>query len=290
MSNKLAEEYLSKLASIIQNEGTKDIFVIKKRLKVLNKPEDDVIIYECEKKRNMCEIYYGLLSDKSYIDVYKFKLGVIKTEKKISNVLHLKQWEIQFNSTVREKTFSYNDLVNDIKSWVLKYKNTHPNYVKQFLNTLNIYNKYTGQLIIAYYDFNNELHKIKPIIRWYEEVTIEELYDFAKIKSKILWNREFDCKIEIIKQYWSKRLGTYWPNKRCIHFSQYKNANYSKKEILDTLLHEMVHWHLHTTGKNNEDEDFEFIEECLRVGCGLSQDGAAQRAFRKYCEEKQIAI
>lgn len=291
----LAKNYLDKISHIVQTEGTRDNFILQKRLKELNKlyPDSDneVIIYDSWNTKGICNVYYGFPSNPSSINLYTFKLGRINKKQTIKYILHLKEWEDLFNQEVRDTDYSLYNIKDNIIEWVSKYKISNNDIVSQFLNTLKIYEKYTGQIIVSYKEFNNELIKIKPIIRLYEEVTLDELYEFAKNKSKLLWNREFTCRIEMINTYWKQQLGLYSTDNITIYFSNYKNSEQSKAQIFDTMLHEMVHWHLHTSGQNYSDEDFEFIEECQRVGCALSGDSKAQKAFYNYIQsQKAISI
>ncbi|MDY0410463.1 SprT family zinc-dependent metalloprotease [Paracerasibacillus soli] len=64
--------------------------------------------------------------------------------------------------------------------------------------------------------------------------------------------------------------------------SKVVNERYSNEEFLNSLLHEMVHWVLHTTGKPFRDDTKEFVEECIRVGASFSKTKTAQRAFKNY--------
>lgn len=46
------------------------------------------------------------------------------------------------------------------------------------------------------------------------------------------------------------------------------NRNYSLREVKRILLHELVHWRLHTTGEPWSDSDERFALELIRVGLG----------------------
>jgi hypothetical protein len=250
--------------------------------------EDNINIYDAMKVKNICTVYYGFKNDNKIIQAYEFKLGKLLKEVKIKNVLRLDEWEKSFNEEVRKTTLTLNDIKKNIISWVSKYKNKNILEYNQFIETLKVYRKYTDQIIILYQEFNKEIFKIMPIVRLNDNVEVKELYLFARQKSMELWNREFTCLIVMVKTFWKNQLGTYSPNKLTIHFSEYLNSAYSKEKILDTLLHEMVHWHLHTSGQKYDDEDFEFIAECIRIGCGLSLSSKAQKAFINYKEHQKI--
>jgi|GEM_PF-5102969 len=282
-------EYLDKLSQIIINEGLRDTWKTQERLKALNKIHpSDTVIYHSENIRGKCIVYYGSISDLGSIGTYEFKLGKIKKEETISGVLKLKAWENQFNKTIHKQKPNLAMIKEDILNWTKKSKNEK--HKKQFLNTLSVHYKYTGQIIVFYKEFNGEAKKIKPIYKMFEDVSVEELYTYAKTKSKEFWNREFTGTIKYVKTFWNNQLGVYFPEFETIRFSEYMNGTQSKEKIFDTLIHELVHWHLHTSGSKYADEDFEFIEECLRVGCGLSNAAGAQRAYREYLNSKNKVV
>ncbi|OME55500.1 hypothetical protein BSK59_13570 [Paenibacillus odorifer] len=278
----MCEEYLKKLSQIVINEGLRDTFKTQKRLIELNKMySSDTVIYHSDNIRGKCIVYYGSITDPAAIDTYEFKLGKVKKEETISNVLKLNMWEERFNNTIRDGKPTLEYIKSDILIWVNESKNNK--YKKQFIETLNVFYKYTGQIIVLYKEFNGELKRIKPIYKINAGISLEELYTYAKYKSEEFWCREFTGKIMFVKTYWNRQLGVFFPDSETIKFSEYMNGTQTKEKIFDTLVHELVHWHLHTSGKKYRDEDFEFIEECLRVGCGLSDAAGAQRAYRDYC-------
>ena len=129
--------------------------------------------------------------------------------------------------------------------------------------------------------FEEELDfSVKPIS--VQNKHLEELYNYAKSKAIELWNREFDIEIKVTNANWSRWLGYYTfnraTNKGYIKMSLRVNSRYSKEEVYGTLLHEMVHWHLHTSNKPFRDSDVEFALECLRVGAPFSSTIAARKA------------
>ncbi|RXZ78093.1 hypothetical protein EBB07_28995 [Paenibacillaceae bacterium] len=279
----IVEEYISHLCSKIQQQGLRDVWLISDKLKERNSNDDcDVIVLHVEKVRSACQVYYGLKSNPSAIGRYDFKLKSNPKSESVCALLKLKEWESVFSSTIRDEQYTLNDLRLDVADWVEKLKNVHLKSHNHFFETLKVYLHYTGQPIVSFREQNGELKKIKPIIRKHKGVTLDELYEFGKEKSLEFWNRDFTCKITLVKTYWKDQLGVYYPDRETIAFSEHMNATQSKKKVLDTMLHEMVHWHLHTSGKEYDDEDFGFIEECLRVGCGLSQSSSARRAYVMY--------
>lgn len=115
------------------------------------------------------------------------------------------------------------------------------------------------------------------------DVSLYELYCFAREKSMEFWGREFDIEIELVNTYWKNQNGSYiyyiQEDRSVIRMSSKRNMYRSKEQVLSTLLHEMVHWHLHTIGLPYHDDDKEFIEEIQRVGSHISGTKKAQKAF-----------
>lgn len=115
---------------------------------------------------------------------------------------------------------------------------------------------------------------------------LQELYDYAKEQSCKWWNREFDIKIVLTSADWRSQRGcytSYRDNSRppFIKMSSVVNARRPKEMVLKTLLHELVHWHMHTSGLPCNDTDEAFVRECLRVGASISGTKIAQEALRK---------
>lgn len=116
--------------------------------------------------------------------------------------------------------------------------------------------------------------------------TEEDLVNYAMRFAKEHWDREFDIRIELVNRDWRRKLASYHFNSKTgdkfIRMSKIVNERYSNEEVLNSLLHEMVHWVLHTTGKPFRDDTKEFVEECIRVGASFSKTKTAQRAFKNY--------
>lgn len=75
-----------------------------------------------------------------------------------------------------------------------------------------------------------------------------------------------------------------------IYMSGPTNAERDPEDVEGALLHELVHWRLHTLGLPASDTDFEFIAECLRVGAVISGAAYAQEAYKRYLSaEKEAA-
>lgn len=115
-----------------------------------------------------------------------------------------------------------------------------------------------------------------------DPLTLTELIDHARELSLKHWGVPFDGKIELIDRDWKRRMGVITFPFKCIRFSRPANRRMGKEQVLETLLHELVHWWLYTQGKPHKDNDPEFIMECVRVGAPISGTQAAQQALRKY--------
>lgn len=129
---------------------------------------------------------------------------------------------------------------------------------------------------------------VRPIPRPYNK-QLQELYDFAKEQARKWWNREFDITIVLTNAKWRRWEGVYisYPNNSrppYIKMSMQVNVHLSQEEIFGILLHEMVHWHLQTTGQPFGDADEAFVKECARVGAPFSGALSAQKAYRKFKE------
>ncbi|PKG23965.1 SprT family zinc-dependent metalloprotease [Niallia nealsonii] len=70
--------------------------------------------------------------------------------------------------------------------------------------------------------------------------------------------------------------------KPVIEMSEVVNQSSAREDVFDTLLHEMVYCHLHTTGQPYNDENLNFIEECYKVGVSIRETKAAQKALEKF--------
>lgn len=112
--------------------------------------------------------------------------------------------------------------------------------------------------------------------------TVAELYDHAREMSLYHWGTHFDGTIEMVERDWRRQQAViFFPTKH-IRFSRPVNQRMGKEKIMETLLHELVHWWLYTQGKPYGDSDPEFIQECVRVGAPISGTLAAQKAMRNY--------
>jgi len=123
------------------------------------------------------------------------------------------------------------------------------------------------------------------------DMTLEELYDHANRLCRKHWSTNFTGKIELVNRDWKRRIGYftgYDDGATILRFSRKVNARLPRSEVLDTLLHELVHWYLFTQGLPCGDGDEDFVKEALRVGAPISGTREAQRAayqYKKYTEE-----
>lgn len=118
-------------------------------------------------------------------------------------------------------------------------------------------------------------------------LTLDELYAAANEMCREHWDVEFTGTIEIVNRRWRNYNGKFlvWPQepgKTLIRFSSKRNAERTKEEVLGTLLHELTHWRLYTTGQPFRDVAEPFIAECLRVGAPISKSNPAQNAYKRY--------
>lgn len=113
------------------------------------------------------------------------------------------------------------------------------------------------------------------------QTDLKALYAFAKEQAQLHWNREFDIEIELVNRHWNSRAACYTVNletgRKRIRMSLIRNRTFTWEKVQGNLLHELVHWHLHTTGQPWGDDDLVFAQECLRVGAPFSGTKVAQR-------------
>lgn len=113
------------------------------------------------------------------------------------------------------------------------------------------------------------------------QIDLQALYDFAKEQAQLHWQREFDIEIELVDRFWRSTNGMYVNNletgHKYIRMSKKRNMMRSWDRVKGTLLHELVHWHLNTTGQPYSDDDIEFAQECMRVGAPISGTKIAQK-------------
>jgi len=69
-----------------------------------------------------------------------------------------------------------------------------------------------------------------------------------------------------------------------IEFWSETNRQRSKDQVFDTLLHELCHWYLYTTGQEYNDSDVRFAEELIRVGVGHTHNSNNPDAVKAFAE------
>ncbi|ATO50976.1 hypothetical protein P4V86_15575 [Brevibacillus laterosporus] len=118
-------------------------------------------------------------------------------------------------------------------------------------------------------------------------LTLCELYEVANEMCRKHWGVDYTGIIELKRRNWRRRLACFStrrnePEYAAIRFCSVVNAQQTRDEVIDTLLHELVHWRLWSLGLPHRDVDPEFVRECIRVGTSFSQTTAAQRAVKLY--------
>jgi len=271
---------IDSIVNELRDSGVRNEYLLMKKAEQAMK-DSDYIYGGLVKMRNNIQLFYSPKTDFQNINKAEFKLGRLKKEMSIKKQFQLDQYFMNFEQTIRDKYIYLDELKKHLIDHALGF-NVKPELLKRFEETLKVYSDYKKQIVFQYNELNGEVVKYRPIIRLHEKLTLEQLYDFATEKSHTLWNREFDGEIKLERRFYVDLLGTYCSENKVIRMSEYSNATLPKEKVFDTLLHELVHWHLHTTGEPYDDEDERFIEECLRVGCGLSYSNSAQRAYDNY--------
>lgn len=108
------------------------------------------------------------------------------------------------------------------------------------------------------------------------------------------WGVDYTGTLRLVNRHW-RRQWAYFQYKRKgepvqdIVMSAPTNAERSEEDVVGSLLHELVHWRLHTLGHPASDTDKEFIAECLRVGAPISGATDAQKAYRRYLKTEEAA-
>jgi len=131
------------------------------------------------------------------------------------------------------------------------------------------------------------------------EVTMEWLEKQAKQLVKKHWNIN-DIPTIILatrtdaitlerKLDWDNYSGFYCANIESIVMNNERNKDFTLRTVKRILLHELVHWRLHTTRQPYRDSDVEFAKELIRVGLGRrhNSDEQSQLAAKKAWKEKK---
>lgn len=122
------------------------------------------------------------------------------------------------------------------------------------------------------------------------DLTLDELNTIANELCRKHWGVDFTGKVVLTNRNWKRRLGCYVPDGKLIRMSRKANGRRTKSDVEYVLVHELVHWRLHTTGQPYDDADPEFITECLRVGAPLSPTSEVRRVYAKIFGEELTLI
>ncbi|PYZ97615.1 hypothetical protein CR205_03195 [Alteribacter lacisalsi] len=116
--------------------------------------------------------------------------------------------------------------------------------------------------------------------------TEQELRKEASKLCRIHWGVDYTGGIELVQERWEERNALFIVDhdndQRCIQMSRPRNAERSLEGVIQSLLHELVHWRLQSLGLPFRDTDDAFIEEAIRVGASISLAEDAQKAYRNY--------
>ncbi|TMW72808.1 hypothetical protein [Alteribacter natronophilus] len=114
----------------------------------------------------------------------------------------------------------------------------------------------------------------------------QELRKEAGKLCRIHWGVEYTDGIELIQEPWEVRNARFIvdhdKDERYIQMSLPRNEERSRESVIQSLLHELVHWRLLSLGLPCRDTDDAFIAEAIRVGASISLAAEAQEAYRKY--------
>jgi predicted SprT family Zn-dependent metalloprotease len=118
------------------------------------------------------------------------------------------------------------------------------------------------------------------------------LRKMAEYYARKYWGVKLTCPIVFVNREWKSTYAYFQCNKETreckIVMSHKVNERRPITDVLATLKHELAHWYLWSTGKPHDDDDEEFIRECLRIGASISQTRKAQLAYRRYCAEEGV--
>lgn len=122
----------------------------------------------------------------------------------------------------------------------------------------------------------------------HDVTTLDGLYTIANELCRKYWGVDYTGTIELVKRDWKWKGAHYDPEKLSICMSKKKNNRMGAELTVDCLLHELVHWRLHSTGQPYYDEDAEFISEALRIGAIISYEKSARKAYYRYLRKNGI--
>lgn len=118
------------------------------------------------------------------------------------------------------------------------------------------------------------------------------LFSIANDLARKHWGVDYTGTLVLVNRPWRRMWACFRYNDETglqeIRMSAHENAARAEEDVLDSLLHELVHWRLHTLGLPARDTDDEFITECLRVGAALSHATSAQEAYLSYVQKRKF--
>jgi hypothetical protein len=125
-------------------------------------------------------------------------------------------------------------------------------------------------------------------------LTLDELYTQANEMCRKHWGVDYTGTIELVNNKWRSMMACFSYNrkdesKQIIRMSIKTNAKLMRVEVLNNLLHELVHWRLYTQGLPFGDCDRVFIAECCRVGASLSGTKAVEDAYKRYLQYEKYS-
>lgn len=119
------------------------------------------------------------------------------------------------------------------------------------------------------------------------DMSLDELYAHANEMCQRWWGVNYTGRIVLVNRYWKRAYGMFRysidnPSDCEIRMNRKVNAERSRQDVLETLLHELAHWRHTMIGAPSHDTDPEFIAECIRVGAQISDADNAQQAYERY--------
>ena len=115
--------------------------------------------------------------------------------------------------------------------------------------------------------------------------------ELAESVARKYWDVEMTCPIVWVDREWRKMNASfrysYNPEDGfCeIRLNHRVRDRLGDIEYMAILKHELAHWYLWSTGQPNDDDDPEFIRECIRIGAPISGTKKAQKAFERLRKE-----
>ncbi|MFK4304290.1 hypothetical protein ABH892_004430 [Paenibacillus sp. RC254] len=113
------------------------------------------------------------------------------------------------------------------------------------------------------------------------------LFSIANELARKHWGVDYTGTLVLVNRPWRNRWACFRSTTeddslREVRMSAVVNASRSEEAVIGSLLHELVHWRLCTSGLPYSDTDYGFIAECLRVGAPISRARSAQEAYQRF--------